>query len=96
VAAPDGPRFGETSPTPDKGSLPIGHLSKPPLREVHAGGSSTPDPYADGAFTFERGEKTKHPEGTPLTALQRIQARKKPEPWYPSVDDWDLLPDAGR
>jgi hypothetical protein len=28
-----------------------------------------------------------------LTALQKIQARKPPEPWRPSVDEYDLLPD---
>ena len=28
-----------------------------------------------------------------MTALQQIQARKPPEPWRPSVDEWDLLPD---
>jgi len=33
-------------------------------------------------------------DGTPLTALQAIQARPKPEPWRPSVDEYDLLPDA--
>lgn len=35
------------------------------------------------------------PDGTPLTALQHIQARQPPEPWRPSVDEYDLLPDAG-
>ncbi len=30
------------------------------------------------------------------SALERIQAKRTPEPWVPSVDDWDLLPDAGR
>lgn len=29
-----------------------------------------------------------------LTALQLIKARKPPEPWIPSIDDFDLLPDA--
>jgi len=34
--------------------------------------------------------------GNPVTALQRIQAKPKPEPYVCPVDDWDLLPDAGR
>ena len=34
------------------------------------------------------------PDGN-LTALEAIQSRKKPEPWIPSVDEFDLLPDAG-
>lgn len=29
-----------------------------------------------------------------LTALEAIRSRKPPEPWRPSIDDWDLLPDA--
>ena len=29
-----------------------------------------------------------------LTALEAIRSRKPPEPWRPTVDDWDLLPDA--
>lgn len=37
---------------------------------------------------------SKHrPATTPLTALQAIEARKKPEPWVPSTTEWDLLPD---
>lgn len=32
------------------------------------------------------------PEGMPLTALEKIRAKAKPEPWTPSVDEWDLLP----
>lgn len=55
------------------------------------------DPYADNAFVFEKGEKMRLPHhgGTPLTCLQRIPERKPPAPWQPSVDDFDLLPDAG-
>ena len=34
--------------------------------------------------------------GNPVTALQRIQAKPKPEPYVCPVDDWDLLLDAGR
>jgi hypothetical protein len=34
--------------------------------------------------------------GVALSALDHIKARKPPEPWYPSVDEYDLLPDAGR
>ncbi len=30
------------------------------------------------------------------SALQAIQGRPKVEPWRPSIDEWDLLPDAGR
>lgn len=40
--------------------------------------------------------ETRDANGVPLTALQAIQARKPPEPWVPSADEWDLLPDAGR
>jgi len=29
-----------------------------------------------------------------MTALERIASRPKPEPWIPSVDYFDLLPDA--
>ena len=34
--------------------------------------------------------------GAPLSALGRVQAKKEPEPYVCPVDDWDLLPDAGR
>jgi hypothetical protein len=34
------------------------------------------------------------PDGTPRTALEAIRAKREPEPWLPSVDEWDLLPDA--
>jgi hypothetical protein len=30
----------------------------------------------------------------PVSALSLIQARKPPDPWRPSVDEYDLLPDA--
>ncbi len=35
-------------------------------------------------------------DGRPLSALEAIAAKKKPEPYICPVDDWDLLPDAGR
>ena len=35
-----------------------------------------------------------HDHGVPRTALEAIQSRKKPAPWVPSVDEFDLLPDA--
>jgi len=31
--------------------------------------------------------------GAPLSALELVTSRSKPEPWIPSVDDFDLLPD---
>jgi len=31
----------------------------------------------------------------PLSALEAIKAKREPEPWVPSVDEYDLLPDAG-
>lgn len=40
------------------------------------------------------GERRDTMTGQALSCLQRIQARKKPEPYIPAVDDWDLLPDA--
>jgi len=33
-------------------------------------------------------------DGTPLTALEAIQARKKPEPWVPSCDELFWIKDA--
>lgn len=33
-------------------------------------------------------------DGGPMTALQLIQSRKPPEPYIPSITEWDLLPDA--
>jgi hypothetical protein len=39
--------------------------------------------------------ETRAQDGTPLSALGKVEM-KKPEPWVPSVTDWDLLPDAGR
>lgn len=36
-----------------------------------------------------------HTQGRPHTALEAIRERKPPAPWVPSVDDFDLLPDAG-
>lgn len=44
--------------------------------------------------------ETLSPAGVPLTALSAVPCRRsseqlKPvEPWVPSIDDWDLLPDA--
>jgi len=35
-------------------------------------------------------------EKGPRTALEAIRSRPKPEPYICPVDDWDLLPDAGR
>lgn len=32
--------------------------------------------------------------GVAMSCLEHIQARKKPEPWRPSIDEFDLLPDA--
>jgi len=48
-------------------------------------------PYDRRRFSLELSK-----DGVALSALQVIQARKKPEPYIPSVDEWDLLPDAGR
>lgn len=53
--------------------------------------SVPPTPAIPASCQLERWDET-----GPRTALEAIQARKKPEPWYPSVDEWDLLPDAGR
>jgi hypothetical protein len=35
-----------------------------------------------------------NPPPMATTALEAIRSRKPPEPWRPSIDDWDLLPDA--
>lgn len=38
-------------------------------------------------------------DGAPVSARAILEMRErlsKPEPWRPSVDEWDLLPDAGR
>lgn len=53
-----------------------------------------PKPLGPG-HTFHMHGELVHPSGRPLSALQSIQARKPPEPWRPSVDEHDLLPDAG-
>jgi hypothetical protein len=45
---------------------------------------------------FEVCEKLPNGEWQALSALQVIKARKPPEPWVPSIDEYDLLPDAGR
>ena len=41
-------------------------------------------------------EKYNLTTGQPISALEAIQAKPKPEPYICPVDDWDLLPDAGR
>jgi len=33
-------------------------------------------------------------DGRPMSALEAIKAKREPEPWIPSVDEFDLLPDA--
>lgn len=50
-----------------------------------------PLPVVDPRFT---GEKRDIGTGAALSCLQLIQARKPPEPWRPTVDEFDLLPDA--
>jgi hypothetical protein len=45
---------------------------------------------------FEVCEKLPNGEWQALSALQVIKARKPPEPWVPSIDEYDVLPDAGR
>ena len=47
-------------------------------------------------FPPHAGEMRDAMTGVALSALESIRSRKPPEPWRPSVDDWDLLPDAGR
>ena len=55
-------------------------------------------PTAGPSLTFKPKPALDNPPSpsTATTALQAIQARKPPEPWRPSVDEWDLLPDAGQ
>ncbi len=48
--------------------------------------------YDDGKISFADAVDAMIDIATPC--LQAISARKKPEPWVPSVDDFDLLPDA--
>jgi hypothetical protein len=77
------------------GPITSWHMGIDPGRAAAAYPVPVPvDPYADTAFTFDRGEKIRYPQGTPLTALQAIQSRPKPEPYICPVDDWDLLADA--
>lgn len=51
--------------------------------------SKTPPSPLYGRTGGERRDQ----DGTPLTALEAIRGKVKPEPWVPSVTEWDLLPD---
>ncbi len=52
--------------------------------------ASAPRPQHIGAPVGEMFDASTR---APLSALESIRSRKAPEPWRPSVDDWDLLPD---
>lgn len=44
-------------------------------------------------YNIAAGAEMRYSNGHPRTALEAIRARQKPEPWRPSVDEVDLLPD---
>ena len=74
------------TPTPGFYGIGIGHmLDKPPA--IPASKPLPVDPRH--ALEMQR-------NGVALSALDKVPARKAPEPWIPSCDEDYWLPDAGR
>ncbi len=60
-------------------------------------GAAAANPGPEGKRVPPQGlsrDEHRNINGVAMSALERIQARKPPAPWVPSVDDFDLLPDA--
>jgi len=78
-------------PTPKVEPAPMPHAVYDDIRRAcDEAGSLGP------GHPFHMHAELVRPNGRPLSALEAIQAKPKPEPYICPVDDWDLLPDAGR
>lgn len=56
---------------------------------------TTPPPRAGSGYPYHGHAEEAKQRAIAASVVAKLPPKAKPEPWYPSVDEFDLLPDAG-